>query len=161
MRKLFLAHFSFTTGKVEFNEQRLLVLNQKEIEEGSRVGWSPEITATEKATRWFKQNFTESDIHSCMAFDAIDEVATDTGRDSSPKAIDESPFVASFPMTEIPPHESEDPLTCDVLVDVDGERTRFVIGYYDIDGSRWIFNGKGSKIVDYKHARWFKLPLAK
>lgn len=76
----------------------------------------------------------------------------------------ESPFVASFTMYEIPPFEDEDKSSSeDVLIDVDGYRKNFVIGYYSHNDHEW----KNSETLiafewkDFEHARWFKLPIAK
>jgi hypothetical protein len=46
----------------------------------------------------------------------------------------------------------------EVLIDIDGYRLFFRIGYYDMDNKTWFLVESTDKI-DLKHMRWTNLPL--
>ena len=48
----------------------------------------------------------------------------------------------------------------EVLIDIDGWRKKFRIGYYDIDNKMWLLIESTDKI-DLEHMRWTELPLNK
>lgn len=174
MRKLFLTHFKFRTGGSEFEQYRLTILNKEDLLE-MEPNQSFESFATEKAVRWFNVHFPESEFIYCMAYQAIDDVKNDqeyhsntsnwydAGQKTYTKG-DDTPFVQSFPMTELPPFEDEEQITTDdVVVDMDGNRKYFLTYYYSKNGNEWVNAATGIPIdwKEIEHARWYKLPLAK
>lgn len=71
----------------------------------------------------------------------------------------ESDFVRSFGPNEFPPFEDEEQAaSVDVLIDVNGERTDFAIGYYSFTDKTWRYK---DGFTDTTILRWFHLPLAK
>lgn len=48
----------------------------------------------------------------------------------------------------------------DVLIDLDGFRKTFSVGWYDFDDDVWKLNDESMEIhIDRKNMKWFKLPL--
>lgn len=74
----------------------------------------------------------------------------------------ESDFVKSFGHDEFPPFEDEEQAaSVNVLIDTDGNRTDFAIGYYSFVDECWRYTDLNN-VEDYgKNLRWFHLPLAK
>lgn len=50
----------------------------------------------------------------------------------------------------------------DVLIDLDGLRREFRVGWYDFDDDKWRLHDKAmQKFIDRKNMKWLKLPLNK
>lgn len=83
MKKLlFLTSFVFTTGGIEYKQQRLIVVTKKDVDAlflqtGDTNEWPKDdpylFIATHKALGWFRLNFPNSKLISCMVHDAIDK----------------------------------------------------------------------------------------
>jgi hypothetical protein len=64
--------------------------------------------------------------------------------------------------TEIPNHKKEDGYSESVLIDVDGWRKNFAIGWYDLDMNKWINQDIHSQSeLDQKNLKWQYLPFQK
>lgn len=65
--------------------------------------------------------------------------------------------------TDTPPSIGENEgYSDDVLIDIDGYRKHFSIGYYDYDNKRWFIRDEESRPdLDLEHMSWTYLPLAK
>lgn len=61
------------------------------------------------------------------------------------------------PMTDNEGHGYSD----NVLIDLDGWRKDFAIGWYDHDNKEWMFHQEDKSLLDLKHMKWTYLPLAK
>lgn len=82
--------------------------------------------------------------------------------------IDELAGIAEAPLvvgthTDIPPDSgAEEGYSDDYLIDVDGYRKHFTIGFYDHDDKRWILHDddlRSSFVLE--HMTWQRLPLTK
>lgn len=62
--------------------------------------------------------------------------------------------------TELPDHSGEDGYSDDVLIDLDGNRETFRVGWYDFDEKAWMLYDTDSAVI-YEHAKWRYLPMAK
>jgi len=224
MRKLFLAHFSFTTNIVEHQFYQIVVVDSKEVPHSTDpLNTNEEKTATVKAERWFKANYPESKLGSVTVFNAItgygenmelepimidnsnlvsfghyllSEERTNritetfntyptsgtlkerlrevyhadvenwkynmkTDKKDSPVGI-ESSFVRSFGPDVFPPFDDgEDSASIDVIIDPDGERKEFYMGYYSFVDKCWKYETDAGNVEDYgKNLRWFMPPYA-
>lgn len=71
-------------------------------------------------------------------------------------------FQQAFGYDNPPPVSEQDaPMSEDVLVDMDGNRKHFVIGWYDHSEKEWILRAKDTSLLEPEHAQWMYLPLAK
>lgn len=61
------------------------------------------------------------------------------------------------PMTDNEGHGYSD----NVLIDLDGWRKDFAIGWYDHDNKEWMFHQEDKSLLDLNHMKWTYLPLAK
>lgn len=86
MKKLFLTSFAFTTGDVDYKEQRLVVVTQKDIsmpqtsEEYNKLLNSNDQfrhIAHIKFDKWFPVNYPESKLIYCIVHPVIDHVDSD------------------------------------------------------------------------------------
>lgn len=75
--------------------------------------------------------------------------------------IDELAGIAAAPLvaygaSELPPSIGEtEGYSDDVLIDLDGYRKYFAIGYYDHDNKRWFVRDEDSRQdLDLKHMKW-------
>ncbi len=166
MRKLLLAQFVFTTGENKYNEMRLVIVNGNEI----RPELSFEEIAVKKALDWFPKQFPESILISCCASDAIDNVSevddlrTRVGVVDSKKSWEnESPLHGEFfDHNQKPFSKNGHEYTEDVLIDLDGNRQHFSIGYYHLIDEEWMIKDKEyDKLFDARNMKWTYLPLAK
>jgi hypothetical protein len=83
MKKLlYLTSFVFITGGIEYKQNRLVVVTKKDVDAlfiqiGDTDEWPKEdpyqFVADYKALGWFRLNFTESKLISCIVHKAIDE----------------------------------------------------------------------------------------
>lgn len=63
--------------------------------------------------------------------------------------------------TELPDHSGEeDSYSDDVLIDLDGNRETFRVGWYDFDEHAWMLYDTDSAVID-EYAKWRYLPLVK
>lgn len=73
-------------------------------------------------------------------------------------------FTDFHPSTEYPAEEvikgEGQGYSEEVLIDIDGWRKKFRIGYYDMDNKMWLLVESTDKI-DLDHMRWTELPLNK
>jgi len=164
MKKLYLTSFTFTTGTEEvYKEDRIVMVTSKEVElfktntKDQPKFWDSldELwmhAAQENAITWFKINFTESRLISVKSHPTI------TGIDNTSPV-----FQLAFGINEFPPRESSNPdISIDVLIDIDGYRKNFRVGYYNFP-----YDGLGGEWILYtsddvtKHMKWMDiLPLA-
>jgi hypothetical protein len=56
------------------------------------------------------------------------------------------------------PENTGDGFSEDVLIDIDGMRKKFVVGWYDFDEKKWVTDVVAVKI-NQKKMKWLKLPL--
>lgn len=64
------------------------------------------------------------------------------------------------PMTEAPDRDGEEDYSDDVLIDLDGSRESYRVGWYDFENQTWRLHDLDSAIEE-EHAKWCYLPLAK
>jgi len=70
-------------------------------------------------------------------------------------------FTQAFDAKTLPQHNGKEGYSDDVLIDVDGNRKTFVIGWYDFDENKWEVPYFLKTSIDLKHMKWMYLPLAK
>lgn len=69
-------------------------------------------------------------------------------------------FDQAFTMDIFPKKDGDSGESDRVLIDLEGDRTEFIIGYYDFIEKDWWDDNGGGIIVD-ENMRWMYLPLAK
>lgn len=71
-------------------------------------------------------------------------------------------FDTAYNSMQLPPRdENEEDLSDYVLIDTDGKRENFFVGYYDFSIKHWDIRGRDSEEIDLEHMRWTFLNLAK
>jgi hypothetical protein len=71
-------------------------------------------------------------------------------------------FTEAFGLDNPPPVSEQDaPMSEDVLVDLNGHRKDFVIGWYDHDDKEWVYRAEDTSLLEFEHGQWMYLPLAK
>lgn len=84
-----------------------------------------------------------------MIQDMVDELA----------GIAEAPQVAYG--ADEPPADTGEGYSDDVLIDYDGHRKHFTVGWYDHDEKRWMFREEDTSLLELEHMKWTYLNLAK
>ena len=163
MRKLFLASFKFKTGETVYEQQRLVVVESSEV-----VSYLPLATHSKqkvreaeyeiahiKAKQWFPTEFPESELILYQVYPAIDQPA-DIG-------FSILTWTPSFQGDDVKPEEiQKEGHSDDVLIDMDGWRKNFRVGWYDHEDDQWKFhNPEDEKIFDRAHMKWTHLPINK
>lgn len=153
MRKLVLASFSFKTGEIRFDEQRLIVIeiapNQKEHLEA--------ISARFK--RWFHAVYPSSELLGIVPYTSIDftgpdEAASeyDEGRQSELGRFD----YLAHPLSEVPVYYQGD-ISRQMVIDMNGKREHFQIGFYDFDENDWMFMEDDTSMLERENAKWMDI----
>jgi hypothetical protein len=69
-------------------------------------------------------------------------------------------FDTAYTSKQLPPRdENEDDLSDYVLIDMDGKRENFFVGYYNFSIGSWYT--RHGEVIDLDHMRWTFLNLAK
>jgi hypothetical protein len=58
------------------------------------------------------------------------------------------------------PENTGDGFSEDVLIDIDGNRKKFIVGWYDFDDKEWTSDAASVKI-DREKMKWMNLPHSK
>lgn len=77
---------------------------------------------------------------------------------TKPKVFDANTFGPDEVPAAVTVDEVNYGYSCDVLIDVDGNRNNFRIGWYDYDEEEWMTHSKNHTVTD--GMRWSFLPLA-
>lgn len=151
MRKLFLTSFTFKTGDNEFTQQRLVAINSNDKDEEADL-----TQAYETAKSWFPHEFPESNLLSLVAYPAI----TEAYLNKPLSQLAQGTFNIAHGPNETP-YLTVDDFSNDVLIDIDGTKKTFRVGYLNIDqesGAReWIIYDK-DETIDIINMRWQYLP---
>jgi hypothetical protein len=95
--------------------------------------------------------------------DVINEFEKQWSVFSANNSVDRSApvFTAAYDATVFPPREAdkESDSSDDVLIDVDGNRETFVIGWYDYDTKEW--SNRDQHPMDLENMKWSYLPFVK
>lgn len=80
--------------------------------------------------------------------------------------IDELAGVAEVPQVfysgvEFPPAKDEDGCSENVLIDLNGWRRDFRVGWYDHNNKQWMFHVDDISVLELDHMTWTYLPLNK
>lgn len=60
---------------------------------------------------------------------------------------------------EVPKGNFPDGYSFDVLIDLNGKRKDFRVGWYDFDNKEWMFHVMDTSSIVLQHLSWTKLPL--
>ena len=154
MRKLVLCNFKAKTGDYEFEDYRLVVTNHNEGETETELS----VKATKAFMNDFPNYFPESKLLSAVALPTM-------GANPEPTERNESALhFTNFHDMDDHPEVGDEGYSDDVLIDLDGWRKDFRIGYYDKDNGWQVYqhahDGEETKL-DLKHGKWTHLPINK
>lgn len=156
MRKLVLTNFKAKTGNYEFEDYRLVVVNHNEGETETDML----LKASRAFTKDFPVYFPGSELLS------VGPLPT-WGADPMPVEKPDSAlhFTNFHSMDEHPGELEGQGFTDDVLIDVDGNRKTFRVGYYDTENDTWHLYVKSDDatidLMYLQEALWCHLPLIK
>lgn len=151
MRKLILTKIIWQTGENTFEDYRLVVVNHKPGESEEDLLHK----ANDQVLAWFPTEYPESQYKGIISKATI-------GEPSEPlisKEGTESPFKhAGWNDNSTQPEGGTEGYTEDVLIDIDGNRNTFRVGYYDHDAKKW-FLYVNDDTIDVENMRWARLPF--
>lgn len=169
MKKLlFLASFVFETGKIEYKDNQLVMVTDRDVQrfmekqkalnpdKGDRGPYEHHDAAYDVFRTWFEEVYPESTlkhiicnrpIQSGLFFPKI-EAVIDNGFSGPHNCKD-----------QIPPIVEGEDFTDTVAIDLTGEQKYWDFGWYDTTEKEWRFQSNDSpKIFEVDHAKWFKAP---
>jgi len=104
----------------------------------------------------FKDLYPESELISITPIPTMTMTPITTTVDKTQKV----PVLnVAFTADQLPPR-NESGESDQVLIDLEGDRTEFIIGCYDFISKEWVQDNGNGIIID-DHMRWMYLPLAK
>jgi hypothetical protein len=153
MRKLILASFSFKTGENQYTETRLVAVDFKITEATLPV-------ITDHIVDWFKTAYQESEFISCVVYPTLEIYGLTADTIKAPNVDIPQIGYSAHSMFEAPPlFNREQNLSRKVVIDSNGHRKDFLIGWYDFDSHSWSIEGDTS-LYEERHAKWMDiLPL--
>jgi hypothetical protein len=162
MRKIILTKFFFCapedaqkdhSSRRQWEEYRQVVVNHNPGE--TRADLSAK--ANELLREWFKTEYAESHLLASVAFPTI-------GAEDEKESKSNLLFTNWNTFKEIPALTADGEMSEDVLIDVDGNRKTFRVGFCDIEHetnkATWTLYDQDEEI-DLKHMKWTNLPLNK
>jgi hypothetical protein len=147
MRKLILTQIFYQTGDLKTVDYRLVVVNHQEgeVEEDLLRKAAAQVEA------WFPKNHPESNGLGIVPKATVGEPIIQVDINSSKSFT----IGGIYRDCEIPSLENDEK-SVDVLIDIDGYRTTFRVGYYDMKMKRWELYDKTRLIdlIDLDDMRW-------
>lgn len=158
MRKLYLTSYTFETENGErVKDYRLVVVTQHEIDKMSpqtKATRAGEDVASKKLIAFMAIEDPSVKIIDVGSSDAVDNV-------SFIKEETQHSFGLAYTSVNIPERYPNKKISDCVLIDLEGNRTEFIIGHYDFPNENWTETATGDNILVDENMRWMYLPLAK
>lgn len=181
MKKLlFLASFVFETGEIEYKDNQLVLVTDRDVQrfmekqkalnpdKGERGPYEHYDAAYDVFRTWFEEVFPESTLKHIMCKRPIQSGLFFPKIEAAPESIFNHGGWHTSKETPTLVFDSEglpEDMSVDVLIDVDGNRKTFRVGYYDIDfetkEGTWTLYGDERIDIELDHMKWTYLPLNK
>lgn len=157
MRKLFLASFIYKFEGERTTGHTLVRYHTDPSDTFEFV----QRTLCESVTKWFLNKFNPETcelIGVPVPFDTVPDHRFHQYKTDS-EIVNLPPSGNAHPL-DLHPEKHGDPeqnLSRKVVIDLNGKREHFVIGWYDFDSKRWMFDHDDLSMLEKKHAKWMDI----
>jgi hypothetical protein len=144
MKVLFLVDYVFKTGGNEYREHVLVSINAEPTDSFEKQVH----VAIDSVCNWFPTYYPESELIAVHA-------PKPTVKDHRTNSYKETPVLGEIvhPMADIPPVKEGETNSKWVLIDVDGNKEFYTLGFYNTLNKEWIPQDINMEI-DLEHAKW-------